>query len=653
MELFTERDAVDEVLAVWNDAPVENADDPYAEVRLRYAADAAWSRGDEDLAGELYRRLVPYSTAGAQWAYRRLFAIARDAQDRSGMQAVYREAEQRLAAEPQRLADFWFALGADALDRERYELAELYLSRLWEVRSRQTIDGTAAFLLARAVEEQDRDGEALELLLESLADPGVNGTASAERSLFAARIHTRRGDFEAAATLLEERNLVGEDSATLYTWAFARYRLGAHAQVLARLNATDMQPLVRERPALLRLRARAFLAQGDATEAVRSYRVYLAERPEDREARVELIRALVAAAQFSAVEQEIRRVDREGLTEAQNTEIAYLRAVAAFHNEEYDIAREHLERVSAAAYEPLRSYHLAWSLYRLGRSDAARRTIAPVVDTLPSGLEVDGRYLYAWTLYRGGSTDDAREQLLRILGRPLSPDDEGRTRGLLATVYLEDGRFDDALTQYRVLAEGADADTDRAQYLRLMAATLASAGRIEEAVAQYDEIAAQYGAIPVGRRSLLEAGELLYGTGELRRARERFREYQTRFPDGDGIDRALYWAGLTSYEVGEAGRALLWWEPLINRFPRSPFTPEVLFLTAEIYAQRDQRREAVELYDRLVAAYPDSPQRDEAERRRRAMRLELDGLSAREAQLWVELEPGGGAGTRGGRRPVV
>jgi hypothetical protein len=45
----------------------------------------------------------------------------------------------------------------------------------------------------------------------------------------------------------------------------------------------------------------------------------------------------------------------------------------------------------------------------------------------------------------------------------------------------------------------------------------------------------------------------------------------------------------------------------------------------------------------LVAAYPDSTEAEDAERLRRTIRLELDGLSAREADLWVQLEPGDGA----------
>ena len=39
-----------------------------------------------------------------------------------------------------------------------------------------------------------------------------------------------------------------------------------------------------------------------------------------------------------------------------------------------------------------------------------------------------------------------------------------------------------------------------------------------------------------------------------------------------------------------------------------------------------------------MAAYPNSPRTAEADRRRRTLRLELDGLSAREAELWVALE---------------
>jgi TolA-binding protein len=643
MELAAEAGDHQDVADIYESNPAEELDEPYGEVRVRLAADAALALDDRERAEDLYQQLTQYSIGSAQWAYRQLYALARDRQDRDRMQRIYREAEQRLAPEPERLADFWFSLGSDALQRDRFELAELYLSRLWDVRRERTIDGTAALHLARAIESQDRPGEALSLLRESLEDSFVNEMAAIERRAMAARLHIRAEEYEAAAAILEEGNVVESTSGTLYSWAFARYRTGQAADVLQRLVANRVQPLLAERPSLMRLRGRLYLEAGNPTEAVRSYRIYLAERPEDAVARLELVRALVAATQFPAVEQEIAWFENRNLPPERDQEIQYLRGIAAFQREDYRTTVDALEDVDDPGYEPVRSYHLAWSRYRLGDTGAARETIAAVVDDLPSGLQAEGRYLYAWALYRDGDLSEARGQLLRILGESLSRANEVRTRQLLATLHIEDGRYDDALSQYRSLAETAPGTQERVRYEQLIASTLASAGRTQEAVARYDEIADQFPSTGAGRMALLEAGELLYGIGSLRQSRERFREYQSRFPSGEELDRALYWAGLTSYELDEEGRSLLWWEPLIDRFPRSSYTPEVLFLTAEIYTERDQRRRALELYDRLVAAYPDSTEAEDAERLRRTIRLELDGLSAREADLWVQLEPGDGA----------
>jgi len=78
----------------------------------------------------------------------------------------------------------------------------------------------------------------------------------------------------------------------------------------------------------------------------------------------------------------------------------------------------------------------------------------------------------------------------------------------------------------------------------------------------------------------------------------------------------------------------------VEEYPDSPFAPEALFSIAEIYEARGERREALEMYARLSAVYRDHRLVDEAERRRRRLRLELDGLSSEEAELWVALEQG-------------
>lgn len=652
MELYSREGLNDQVLRVWNETEDDlDPGDGYHEQRLRYAADAAYALGEPETARQLYSELVDFSLGSAQWGYQRLYSIAREKGDTEEMRILFRRAEQRLAVEPQRMSDFWFALGLEAVGAGRYELAELHLFRVWELRGERPVSGAVPRLLARAFERQQRPAEALEVLLVSLDDPHVDGQVTVERRIAATRILLALGRPEEAVEVmaaLPERTV---ESAALYAWTFALYRAGRSAEALQVLNRNDLQPVVREQPDLVRLRARLLLEDDRSAEAVRVYRDYLADRPDDTHARLELLRALVGASQFSAAMQEAARIDERELSPGRNQEFAYLRGLTAFHNEQFARAEALLSEVDDPGYEPLRSYHLAWAHYRQGSTGPARDAIASVIDELPADLLFDGGYLYGWTLFQSGEYEGSIRRLLRLLGIALPRERELQVRQLLATVYLADAEVSQALVQYRRLIELADSDRQRADLWSQYAATLATVGRAGDAVDQYDDLHDSLPDTESGRRAVLEAGQLLVSMGSFQEARERFRLYQNRYPSGPELDRALYWAGATSLEMDEAARALLWWEPLVLEFPRSVYTPRALIGTAEIYARRGQQRQAVELYDRFVAAYPDDPRAAEADRERRRIRLELDGLSGREAELWVELEPVGRDGPEpGGKR---
>jgi tetratricopeptide (TPR) repeat protein len=642
MELYARENLDEEVLRVWEETEGDlDPGDGYHEQRLRFAADAAYARGETQLARSLYSEMVDFSLGSAQWGYQRLYSIARDEGDSEEMRILYRRAEQRLAVEPQRMSDFWLALGVEAISAGRYELAELHLFRVWEVRDDRPVSGVVPRLLARAFERQGRPAEALDVLLQSLEDPNVGEQATVERRIAAARILLaleRPDEAVDVMSVLPERTV---ESTALYAWTFALYRSGRSDEALHALNRNDLQPVVREQPDLVRLRARLLLEDDRSGEAVRVYRDYLADRPDDTEARLELLRALVGASQFSAAMQEAARISEGDLSPGRLQELAYLRGLTAFHNEQFAQAEALLNTVTDPGYEPLRSYHLAWARYRQGSTGPARDAIASVMEDLPTELLFEGGYLYGWTLFQSGENQGSIRQLLRLLGVALPRERELQVRQLLATVYLADRDVNQALVQYRRLIELADRDWQRADLWSQYASTLAGVGQVDNAVDQYDELHGQLPDTESGRRAVLDAGQLLVSQERFREARERFRLYQNRYSSGPELDRALYWAGATSLEMEEAARALLWWEPLVLEFPRSVYTPRALIGTAEIYAQRGQQRQSLELYDRFVAAYPNDPRAAEADRERRRIRLELDGLSGREAELWVELEPAG------------
>lgn len=646
LEVHAQQENHDALLAAfdqWGDRV--SATGPYREQQIRLAADAASALDRREQAVALYTQLTGFSVSAAQWGFRQLYAIAQDEGDRARMDEVYRNAEQRLAAEPQRLADFWFALGADAVERDRLELAEFYLSRLWDVRTERTVSGNAAFLFARAIAGQNRPAEALDILLASLTDPGVTGAGAVARRLLAARLLTERGSPAEAQELLERLPERETDAQVLYAWSVAAYRAGDGTTVLEVLNRNESQPLIREEAELARLYARVLLEFGAASDAVRAYRNYFAARSgsdtDDVLARFELVRALVAAGQFGAARQEASRIPEDRIDGALRDELAYTRGLAAFNDGAFGAALESFATVPAGSFEPLRSYHVAWSQYRTGDVSRAGRTMAQVVDELPSELAVEGRYLLAWTEYQQARYSDTRDELLRALTAAPSREQEQRIRALLATAYLADGLGDDALAQYRALLDLARTDEERANAWSRVADTLSALGRSEQAVVEYDDLAATLPRTERGRLALIDAGQILFTESSFDAARDRFRRYRTTYPDGADIDRALYWGGAASVERGESARALLWWEPLITEYPRSTFAPEAIYRTALVYEELTQRRRALEFYDRLVAAFPAHPRAAEADRRRQELRLALGGLTDREAELLVALETPG------------
>lgn len=652
MEVYTRLHDDAAILRLWEENRTRlGRDDGFHEQRLRFAADAAYRLGREGVATELYEELTGYSLNNAQWALQQLSKMAQNAGDRAAVQEIFRRAERRLAAEPQRMRDFWFALGSDALEARRYELAELNFYRIWELRGELQVQGVVPLLLAQSVERQGRREEALQMLVESLNNPLVDDDHRRERIIAASRIHLAGGNYREAVQLLD--SLPRDDTAVelLYGRAFALYRAGRNAEALSLLDQERLQPVLREEPELLRLRGRLLLAAGRPADAVRAFRSFLQEQPEAPPSmRLELIRALVAAEQFAAAAQESERIPAGELLPGERDDLAYLRGLTAFHNGDWSSVQQLLGGLTDQRYEPLRSYHLAWALYRSGAADDARDTIAAVVEQLPGELAFDGGYLFSWTLFQTRRLDDAERQLLRLMGRTERREQEIEARQLLAAVYLEQRTIEDALVQYRLLLALAANDEERARFWGQYASILAAIGRTTEAVEQYDALHEALPGTPGGAAALLEAGQILFTESRFSEARERFRQYRNRYPGSADLDRALYWAGAASLEMEEAGRALLWWEPLIQQFSRSPFAPQAMIETAMVYESRGQRRQALELFDRFVAAYPESTRIGEAETARRRIRLEIDGLSTREAALWVELEAIGSLPPSGGQR---
>lgn len=601
----------------------------YRAQNLRRAADAAFATGRLDRARELYTQLTEFPEP--RWAYAQLYELAGD--DQAAVDRVVREAERALAADPAQLAEFWFALGRRAFDTGNVAVAELYLDRVWSLRDVRALDGAVPLLLAQTLRLQGRPGEALDVIDQSLT---LELDQETLRRAEAARMAIELSELETAAQYLA--SIAGAtEPPIIYLQAYVDYARGMVGAARDRLLGAEAARIAD--PRLARLLARSHLDLGEPVLAVRAYRQYLTRVPNDRAATRELRRALFLAGQISALEQELAAADRNNISSEEATELAFLDAMVAFSRADYEQARRILNGVDAAAYEPMRSYHLAWSEYRLGNTARASQLLQTVRDQLPPAVRVDGEFLYAWTRFAQNDAPGAIDAALRGLAAEPTLNQEREIRRLLAAAYRADGQLDAAAGQYETLVALAADQAQAADALITLGTFWRESGRVDEALDAYARVA-DLELRPAAARALALSGQTLLEARRYSAALEAFRSYQDRYPDEADLDWALYGAGVAVAELGQPARALLWWEPFIEQVPESALLPDVLIRTAAVYAERDELRRAAELYDRFLATFPEHPSAPGIRRLQTEARLSLGGLSQREAELLAELEPG-------------
>lgn len=637
LSIYADSDRFGETVSLWETYGTRIPRGTDREVILRFVADAAYETDDMDLSVTVYEELTEYGLDNAQWAYFRLYSIGEAAG--ADVRAIYRRAEQRLAPEPERLAEFWYDLGRVSLESGRLEVAELYLRRLWDLRDEYTVPGQAVLYLADTLDRQGRRDEAIVLLGESLR---YSSDREEERRAILGEFLLSAGREEEALEALEPALAVSGrlDSELMerivYLSATAMVETGDLESALAVLERDQFSAASADHRELPLLRAWLLMANGRMERAVRAYREYLSLYDDDIEARRYLIRALLGAGETSAVLREsVAAIARDD-----DPYLRYYAGLAAFDLGRYEEAKTHLEAAREGGVDtPLLLYHLVWTYYRLGElTDALALTGEVNVDALAPELAFQVTYLKSDMLFRRSRYDEASVSLAGLLSGDLDRDKNTQIRRLLAQVYREAGRFDEALDQYREMILLTSDETETARIRRDYGNLLSTAGYTEQAVDELVSVNERFPGTTSGEAALIDAGEILFTYGNYTEARELFRRYRITYPEGSYLDQALYRAGAASVELGEPAAALLWWEPLIRTLPDSPWVPRTMLAVAHIYEVSGRLRRALENVEGLIARYPAAPEAEEAGLLRRRWRLELDGFSRREAELWAELD---------------
>ncbi len=673
-----------ETIDLYESFDASELDEGWRERIELYAAEAYRSQGNIERAMTLYRGLEDASADVAVIAFQRQFEWATGEDDRGEVDRIVRQAEVNLRGRTDVLASFWQRIGVNSFLAGSFDLAELYLSRVWDLRDRQEVPGLVPMYLAEVHVERGDPARAQGILEDALEQ----SDDETERIMVRlGGIHIKQQEYEAAAERLAAATEQFPEGAftgqAAYQRAFALFQIDRLEEAIAVIRDANERGVTggfsRE---MRRLRASAHRGLGELDESIDHYRSYLAETPDDSATRLEYTKVLFLAERYEQVNEQVselydRAPDLRERDPSAFLQAEYLEGLARVARRQYEQAVAALESLrdfefvsgsdgsdgegsGGGAVDELSTiyphglYYLGWSYYRLGEWEAATGILSEVV-AFDHGHERAPRsaYIAGWSAFSGGDYEGAREMLERL--KDLDADDallvEGRY--LLAQVHRELNDFDDAAEEFAAIYEDFPDSGYAAEALYEHASLMADQENTDEAAELYGQVFERFPDRDIGVEALYRRGEVYFSAGEYEAARDAWLTYRGE-AEGDRLFAAsLYWSGAASLELEETGAALLVWNRLIDEFPDSSFRFDAMAGAAEIYEQRGDLRQALNLYTEMAGRYEERAAEIEAQERIDELVLRIGGLGEREASLLVRIEQGQRAGSSDGREAIL
>jgi len=383
------------------------------------------------------------------------------------------------------------------VDAEQWEEAEPLTEKLISL---QPDYPASAYLRARVLLHEDTP-EALDQAISHLQNVFHTVRHDPRARLDLARALRRRGDHEEAVSAYEQvlADLEAAPARNLKDALAAKeHEYDACLALADELKDENRKAAVK----YARQALETFPDRAEAFAAAR--RAILADdgKPEEIELLVLVHAGGIAARGELARAAAVCQRETESQDPAWGSRVRLLRARLLARAGAYIEAEKAYEELREAFPGKRPAYELAALLARLGRRDDARKIYEELLQADPDSQAALAGLVDL--LLRGGDTEGARAAVLRLRS-------EGRsavTDALLVTIYVREGKTEEAIEIARSWAEAAEAEPERLTARVLLAELSWKAGRLGDARAAFDEaLGLDPGHFPAYRRGLLDLQE--------------------------------------------------------------------------------------------------------------------------------------------------
>ena len=555
-------------------------------------------------------------------------------------------------------------IGIASYNSGDYDTAEKYFLAIWDTSSPSSIDGLVPLYYSKLLENRGRSERAVEILEIYLSD---SVDRRSEILVRLAELYSRAGQFVKAEARLDEFFEDYSESSFFYEAAYLKAylcykgdRTDEALEWVDRAYSTDSRG---ERTAsLLRLESVLLKQKGAYSRAADKLVRYLDYQPEDSAAALDLLRLRFMIKDYKSVL--VESVDFKWRSDIREKNIqayllsSYLSGLSAIAVSDYGRAVSELSLLTPvnttdadlSEIYPYALFYKGWALYRNADYLKAMSAFDELVETRPeSQSAVEAAYLAGWCGYITGDYEKSSAYFLKYSG--LSGNDE-RGRFMYAKNLAALERYREAANIFAEISRENEDSGLADDALFEKAALHALMGDPEQAATDYEYLFRRYGG-KLAEEGMFRRGEIYYAAGDFEAASEAYYEFRMNYPRSSMFDAALYWGGMSLRENGEGFGAALLWEKLIDNYRESVFRAPAMLKAAEVYAEADDYSSALAMYEQCRLEYPGTDRASTAANESEKLRLLINGLSEREAELNVIITREGGAGSPEGRRAMI
>ena len=619
-----------------------------------YRAEALFRQERYKEAEPLYTALTQEEGEARRIAYKRLFVLYQRTGREQKRDEIFDAGQRALAGQPELLNEFLLRVGIESYKKGALDLAESYLRRIWRNTESASVDALVPLYLAGVLERRGEYERAASIIEEYRL-----GSDSREQELLFAlgRIYTAQGEWGKAAEtlslLFSRYPRTQHERKGTYLLAFSRYKTGEMRKALAVINDLFSRGEEGELYAeLLRLKSRLHLRLGELQEALDTLGEYLPLYPKDSGAYVDAARIRFSRGEYRRVLERTATFE-EQLPDASKSApdhyslVRYMEGLSRLALGEYSGAARVLEELRMHDYTsnvtdniaPYLLFYQGWAYYEANELERAFERFTALIDRFPQHENATRAQYYAgWSAYALERYEEAARFFTQYGSSADNRDERSRGRYMYAQSLAAEGRSDEAMAVYRSLFQDSPDSPFADEALYEYAGQLKNSGEPQQAVESYQRLYRQYPSSSFAEDALYTRGEVLYNMEKWEAARNAFYAHRTSYPEGELVPFSLYWGGKAAQKNGAPYGAALLWEKLVEEFADSSLHRDALGELAALYAEQGEYEKALQYFNRLQSLYPDKAAELEAERRIETLKKVLQGTSEREAELQVVYE---------------